>query len=116
MWAEFNVFEKKIQEFQRIKTPSLKTTLPINNQHNFSATYPAFGSYPIAHGGYGFPNGGAFYFDERQPVGTVFAFYCYDPYQIISGTSRLTCTAAGTWSSDPPTCEMRKALLLLSSK
>ena len=73
-------------------------------QHIFSASCPAWGCCPVEHGGYGYGNGRAFSSNARHPIGTKLQFYCYHPYKITSGVSRITCTAAGNWSHDPPTC------------
>ena len=53
-----------------------------------------------------------FHSDKRQAIGTVVRFYCNPPYQ-INGFARATCTAAGTWSHDPPTCARGKAFVFL---
>ena len=78
-----------------------------------SATCPAFGRYPIAHGRYHFEHQAKhFHSDKRQAIGTVVRFYCNPPYK-INGFARATCTAAGTWSHETPTCGRGKAFVFL---
>ena len=84
-----------------------------NKIHFSSATCPPFGCCPLAHGAYQFEGiTTGFRYDERWPFETVVQFSCLPHWQ-INGTSRITCTAAGTWSHETPTCVWGKALVFV---